>query len=90
MLNAFAGQPDMPQQMMIEPTQLQWYNNALIQAFLDLGWWGWAGLGCLFIGAITVACFFIGRGSKVFDKYIPVFSLIKRLFKTWRNLIRGE
>lgn len=60
-------------------------TSALV-TFIDLvntyGWWAWAGIGCFAVGVITVACFFIGRSTK--------FALVKRLIKTWANLLKGE
>ena len=87
MTSAHSGQPDfdMPQQMIMEsPSRVE----QLIAIGSSFGWWGWIGLGCFVIGAVTVLCFMIGRGSPVFDKFIPVFSLVKRLLTMWANLLK--
>ena len=85
----YAGQPDfdMLQQMIMEsPSRVE----QLIAIGTSSGWWGWIVFFCFAIGAITIICFMIGRGSPVFDKFIPVFSLVKRLLKTWSNLLKGK
>jgi hypothetical protein len=56
--------------------------DEIIKLVKSYDWLDWFSLACFVVGAITILCFLIGRST-----YFP---LVKRLFKEWRDLLRGK